>query len=67
MTQLLTDIFGIYTPVMTEVYDEAGNYVGSVVASGMAGVDWPYIAGVFLFAIVLVSVFKLLGVILKNG
>lgn len=67
MTQLLTDIFGTYAPVMTEVYDEAGNYVGSVVASGMAGVDWPYIAGVLLFAIVLVSVFKLLGVILKNG
>lgn len=67
MTQLLTDIFGIYTPVLTDVYDEAGNYVGSVVASGMAGVDWPYIAGVLLFAIVLVSVFKLLGVILKNG
>lgn len=67
MTQLLMDIFGIYTPVLTDVYDEAGNYVGSVVASGMAGVDWPYIAGVLLFAIVLVSVFKLLGVILKNG
>lgn len=67
MTQLLTDIFGIYTPVLTDVYDEAGNYVGSVVASGMAGVDWPYLAGVLLFAIVLVSVFKLLGVILKNG
>ena len=67
MTQILQDIFGVYTPITTEVYSDAGEYVGTVVASGMAGVDWQYLAGVALFAIVLISVFKLLGVILKNG
>ena len=67
MTQILQDIFGAYTPVTTEVYSDAGEYVGTVVASGMAGVDWQYLAGVALFAIVLISVFKLLGVVLKNG
>lgn len=67
MTQILQDIFGVYTPVMADVYDATGNYVGTTVASGMAGVDWQYLAGVALFAIVLISVFKLLGVILKNG
>ena len=37
-----------------------------VVASGLAGVDWPWLAGVFLFAIVLWSFFRLVGVLL-NG
>jgi len=67
MSEILQSIFGVYTPITTEVYSDAGEYVGTVVASGMAGVDWQYLAGVALFAIVLISVFKLLGVILKNG
>ena len=36
-----------------------------VVASGAAGVDWAWIAGVALFAIVLYSLFRLLGVFFK--
>ena len=67
MTEILQSIFGVYTPVLTDVYDATGTFVGTTVASGMAGVDWQYLAGVALFAIVLISVFKLLGVILKNG
>lgn len=66
MSEIMTNLFGVYSPVMTDVYNELGEYVGSTVASGMAGVDWQYIGGVALFAICLISVFKLLGVILKN-
>ena len=67
MRTLIEMIFGIYTPVMTDVFDTAGNYVGSVVASGSAGVDWTYIGGVVLFAIVLWSFFRLLGVVIRHG
>ena len=67
ITQLMTDLFGVYTPVMQDVYNEAGEYVGQVVASGMAGVDWVYVGSVVLFGACLLSVFKLLGVLLKNG
>lgn len=55
MKALITSLFGVYEPVMA----------GEVVASGLAGVDWPWVAGVLLFAIVLYSFFRLVGVLLK--
>lgn len=67
MRSLIEQIFGLYTPITTDVFNEAGEYVGSSVASGAAGVDWTYIGGVVLFAIVLWSFFRLLGVVLKHG
>ena len=57
MKAVIESIFGVYTPVT----DAEG-----VVVSGMAGVDWPYIAGAVLFAIVLFCFFKLVGVVLKK-
>lgn len=67
MRTLIEMIFGLYTPVMSDVFNDAGDYVGSVVASGAAGVDWTYIGGVVLFAIVLWCFFRLLGVVLRHG
>ena len=67
MRSLIETIFGVYTPVLTDVYDASGTYVGSVVASGSAGVDWTYIGGIVLFAIVLWSFFRLLGVVMRRG
>ena len=67
MRTLIEMIFGIYTPVTTDVFDAAGGYVGTTVASGAAGVDWTYIGGVVLFAIVLWSFFRLLGVVIRHG
>lgn len=67
MRDLIETIFGYYQPVMTDVYNEMGEYVGSTVASGSAGVDWTYIGGVVLFAIVLWSFFRLVGVVVKHG
>lgn len=49
MRDLIISIFGIYTPVT----DAAGTPL-----QGMAGVDWPYLAGVALFGLVLYSSFS---------
>ena len=70
MQDILTAIFGIYTPVTSDAVVSAAD--GSVavvnqVASGMAGVDWPYVLGVLLFAVVLYSFFRLIGAILKGA
>lgn len=72
MKAMIVDLFGRYTPVTYSeyfVYTAADGTViqdvNEVVASGLAGVDWPWVAGVFLFAIVLYSLFRLLGVFFK--
>jgi len=67
MKELIVSIFGAYTPVMTTETHVVADAVQSVevVASGLAGVDWPWLAGVLLFAVVLYSFFRLVGVLLK--
>lgn len=68
---LVTSIFGEYTPVTTTsvVSQTVGNdtqqYLIETVASGAAGVDYEWIAGVLLFAIMLFCLMKLLGGVLK--
>lgn len=71
MKDLIVRIFGEYQPVVTEelvpyVVDGITEYeLVEVVASGAAGVDWAWVAGVVLFGIVLYSLFRLLGVFFK--
>lgn len=74
MKDVIISIFGPYEPVMTmesHVVPGIAGVEGSllesmdVVAAGLAGVDWPWVAGVFLFALVLYSFFRLVGVLLK--
>lgn len=55
------EVFGTYTPVMTDVYVAGSDTVAQVVASGAAGVDWPYIGRILVFCIVLYSFFRVLG------
>lgn len=67
MKDLILSLFGAYEPVMTvetHVVVDVAQTV-EVVAAGVAGVDWPWVAGVLLFAIVLYSFFRLVGVLLK--
>lgn len=70
MKSLITQLFGTYTPVMTENihYYTFGEEVYAetieMVADGAAGLDWPWIMGVVLFAICLWSFFRLLGILL---
>lgn len=71
MKDIIIRIFGEYEPVMSQAiatYEVDGmmDYsVIDVVASGAAGVDWAWVMGVVLFAIVLYSLFRILGVFFK--
>lgn len=71
MKELIVSLFGPYEPVMTqmavqtEIEGALSTELVEVVASGAAGLDWPWIMGVLLFAIVLWSLFRLLGVFFK--
>lgn len=53
---VITQLFGSYSPLV----DSEG-----AVITGIAGVDFAWLAGVFLFAIVLWSFFKLVGGVFK--
>ena len=71
MKDLITNLFGAYEPVMTyapvttEIDGVLSTELVEVVASGAAGLDWPWIMGVLLFSIVLWSLFRILGVFFK--
>ena len=71
MKDLIIGIFGAYEPVMSQAVapstvDGVTTYdVIDVVASGAAGVDWAWIMGVLLFALVLYSMFRILGVFFR--
>ena len=68
---LVVSIFGEYEPVMTTaavtetVGEETTTTLVDTVASGAAGVDYEWLAGVFLFGILLFCLMRLLGGILK--
>lgn len=57
MLDVLRNIFGTYSPVVN---------TDGLIPSGMAGVNMEYVGHVLLFAICLVSVFKLIGVLLRK-
>ena len=67
LKSLVTSIFGEYTPVTTTtvisetVGTDTHQYLVETVAPGAAGVDYEWIAGVALFAILLFCLMKLLG------
>lgn len=72
MKSLITQLFGTYNPVSyfetittTNVDGETVTSYAEVIAAGAAGVDWAWVAGVALFAIVLWSFFRLVGLLLK--
>lgn len=57
MKTLLQNLFGVYTPLT--------NSNGDII-EGLAGIDYEYILGVLLFAIMLFCVLKILGGFIKN-
>lgn len=61
MINWLVSTFGTYTPV---TYTDGSGV--SVIPSGMAGVDWQYLAGVFIFCIFIFSLFRFLGGIFRH-
>lgn len=68
---LVTSIFGEYIPITTTsvvsqtVDNDTHQYLVETVAPGAAGVDYEWVAGVLLFAIMLFCLLKLLGGVLK--
>ena len=68
---LISSIFGEYTPITTTsvITETVGNdtrqYLVETVAPGAAGVDYEWLAGVFLFGILLYCLMRLLGGVLK--
>lgn len=67
MMQLVEAIFGVYTPVTyTDYIYMSGAYqTVEKVAPGLAGVDWPWVAGVWLFVTVLYSFLRILGSVIN--
>lgn len=63
----MADIFGTYTPLTYEVTTYAGGttYTTTEIVPGLAGMDWPYLCGVSLFAIMLFCLYKLIGGVLS--
>lgn len=64
----LVAIFGEYTPFTQTVttYFADGTSVETVqYVSGIAGLDWMWIAGVVLFCIVIYCIFRMIGGVLK--
>lgn len=68
MKELITALFGVYTPVLTDEVTLAADgtsFTVQVVAAGLAGVDWSWLAGVFLFAVVLYCALRIVGGLAK--
>lgn len=57
----LSSVLGSYEPVTYEVYNSVSAQYDTVIASGLAGVDWPYLSAVLILAITVYSVFRCIG------
>lgn len=71
MRDVIVQVFGEYSPRTQTVtqYLSDGSLLGTTteIVPGVAGMDWSWISGVLLFALVLASFLKLVGVLLKHG
>lgn len=56
MRDIIISLFGTYTPV---TYSDGNNV--AVIPNGLAGVDWPWLGGLLLFALTLYCVLRILG------
>lgn len=64
MISWLRSFFGTYSPptyTVTEYVDGQISSISQIIPAGAAGVDWQYIAGVAIFAIVVLVFFRTLG------
>ena len=62
MRTVLYNLFGSYEPISVVLDDGTTQYL-----SGLAGVDWEYILGVLLFALVLGCVLGIIRTVIKNA
>lgn len=69
LVSALEPLFGPYTArtrTVTTTYADGTVTETREPIPGLAGLDWPWLAGVALFAVVLVCLFKLVGVVAKK-
>lgn len=66
---VVRSVFGDYhvrTQTVTETASDGTTVTGTEPVAGLAGLDWYWLSGVFLFTIVLWSFFRFLGVVFKR-
>lgn len=70
LAETIRSLFGTYTPrtqTVTTYYDGQPISTEEQIVPGLAGLDYEWLAGVSMFALVTFCLFRLLGGILKNG
>lgn len=68
MPGLITSLFGTYTPrtqTVTEHLSDGSSVTYTEVVPGLAGLDWPWITSVALFAMALYCIFRMIGGLMK--
>lgn len=66
---VVKSVFGDYhqrTQTVTETASDGTSVTSTEPVPGLAGLDWYWLSGVFLFTIVLWSFFRFLGVVFKR-
>lgn len=70
LAETIRSLFGTYTPrtqTVTTYYDGQPISTEEQIIPGLAGLDYEWLAGVGMFALVTFCLFRLLGGIVKNG
>lgn len=68
LSEAVTALFGTYTPrtqTVTQHLEDGSVITYQEVIPGLAGLDWSWLASVFLFALVLFSLLRMIGGLLK--
>lgn len=68
LSDTMTALFGPYTPrtqTVTEYLSDGSSTTYTQVVPGLAGLDWPWLASVGLFALFLYSLLRMIGGLLK--
>lgn len=66
---VVRSVFGDYhvrTQTVTETASDGTTVTGTEPVAGLAGLDWYWLSGVFMFTVVLWSFFRFLGVVFKR-
>lgn len=68
LKELILSVFGEYEPRTQTIETSQGDQVTTQVEiiPGVAGVDWPWLAGVLVFSIAFYGFFRILGVLIRG-